>query len=86
MSNLSKLEDALKSATIRYTRDHGEPNPSPAIPYEVVLSIKQWNQIQGLLAKLKLNTYFDYIPVGTNTVTSTVDPVLIRYDAPTATL
>jgi hypothetical protein len=37
--------DVLSRMTIRYTHDHGEPNPSPGIPYEAVLDYKVYKEL-----------------------------------------
>lgn len=48
--NSSKVREALSKGVTRHTRDHGEPDPSPAIPYEVVFTIEQWREVQAALA------------------------------------
>lgn len=45
-----ELREALAKRTIRYSRDRGEPDPTPAFPFEVVFSMKEWEQIEAALA------------------------------------
>ena len=47
-----KVKDLLREATVRYSRDHGLPDPTPAFPYEVVFSIAQWETLKYELERL----------------------------------
>lgn len=78
---MKELEDALNAATTRYTRDRGEPDPTPAIPFEVVFTMAQWERVRLALKQLRVAPNFPYdpSPTGTNTVTSQPMPnVLVR--------
>lgn len=44
---LEALEQMVASARTRYSRNHGERNPSPAFPYEVVLSPANYAVLQS---------------------------------------
>lgn len=44
---LEALEQMVASARTHYSRNHGEPNPSPAFPYEVVLSPANYAVLQS---------------------------------------
>jgi hypothetical protein len=43
------LEVIEQYTRIRYSRDQGEPNPTPAFPVEVVISLEDWALIKRLL-------------------------------------
>lgn len=48
VSSLSKKVGQLSilaKMTIRYTRDRGEPDPTPAVPYEAVLDYKEFEKL-----------------------------------------
>ena len=47
-----RLKEALRQATIRFSRNHGEPEPSVAFPIEAVFTIPQWNAVQAALNSL----------------------------------
>jgi len=38
--------------TVRYSRDHGEPDPSPAFAYEIAFTPKQWGEFHARLLPL----------------------------------
>ncbi len=37
------LDRLAKNGRVEYTRDHGEPDPSPAIPVRAVIPVKDWD-------------------------------------------
>ena len=46
-----ELLEALEAAKTRYSRDRGEPKPTPAFPVEVVFTMPQWYKVLAAIAK-----------------------------------
>lgn len=49
---LRQLLNVLARGKVRFSRNHGEPNPSPAFPYEAFFSYGDWQWITQLTQKL----------------------------------
>jgi hypothetical protein len=48
-----ELVGAVAKGRTHYSRDHGEPNPSRAFPYEHVFSIPQWKEVEAAAEKVQ---------------------------------
>ena len=44
------LDLALQHSTTRYSQDHGEPEPTPSFPIEVVFTMREWQGVLHALA------------------------------------
>jgi hypothetical protein len=45
-----KLAAALKTHRVRYSRNHGMPNPTPAFPTHVEFSLADWKIVESALS------------------------------------
>lgn len=57
---IEKLDLALQAGKTRYSREQGEPQPTPAFPVEVAFTMSQWDDVLKALGEL-LNTRHDYL-------------------------
>jgi hypothetical protein len=53
MSEMEKLWKGLSDlGQVRYSRERGEPDPTPAFPYEIAFTPAQWEEFQRRLLPL----------------------------------
>lgn len=44
------LREALSKVKIEYSRNHGEPNPTPPFPVRAVFSLENWKKVEAALS------------------------------------